>query len=426
MKEYYLQMAWKLVVLAGQTLQTVQGDSIEIIFPGYGPSVLGGPDFSFAKIKIKDTLWVGSVEVHVKSSFWYMHRHGGDEKYDNVILHVVWENDVDVKLSNGETIPCLQLKQYIAASWFEEIDQRIFSASSIPCARLLYLVPEAVWQSQLDVALVERVERRVKEVELLYKHCHYDWDEALHRLIARFMGQKINNQCMEQLAASISYKILLKHASSLIDLEALLLGQGGFLEEENQDNYTKELKHRHEFLSYKYGLKKNYNLKMQWQYKGLRPISFPELRIAQWAYLLYEKGRLMNWAVECSIDDLKEEEYSIGEYWKTHYRLGKKCKSHLVMNKHWNSLLLINALIPFRIAYKKNTDNKEMAVFIGSYEEIAPEKNHVVKLFKSFNHQAFSARDSQAMLELYNNYCNYKKCLSCKIGHVILKKEGLL
>ena len=165
---------------------------------------------------------------------------------------------------------------------------------------------------------------------------------------------------------------------------------------------------------------------MQWQYKGLRPVSFPELRIAQWAYLLHTKGRLMNWAIETSIADLQRECHDIGSYWKSHYRLGHPSSAMVPKNIQWSKLLLINALIPFRIAYRKSKDSLETTMLIDAYEEIDPEKNRVTKLFESFGLQAFSARDTQAILELYNNYCNYKKCLSCKMGHFILKKEGLL
>lgn len=426
MKEYDLQMAWKLSVLAGQSLKTIQGDSIEIIFPGYGPSSLGGPDFTFAKIRINETLWVGSVEIHLLSSQWYAHKHYGDRKYDNVILHVVWEHDVPVYSPDQMAIPCLQVKDYIEASWFEKVDQNIFSSARIPCGNLIHLVPELVWQSQLDVSLIERVERRVQEVESLYLNCHWDWDEVLHRFIARFMGQKINNECMEQIASAIPYRIILKHTASLPDLEALLLGQGGFLQEKSKDNYTHDLMQRYHFLCHKYGLSKVYNVDMQWQYKGLRPVSFPELRIAQWAYLLHAKGRLMHWALETPISDLQCESHAIGSYWKEHHRLGHSSKGPVPKNSQWSKILLINALIPFRIAYRKNKDNIETSMLMDAYEAIHPEKNHVVKLFESFGYHAFSARDTQAMLELYNNYCNYKKCLSCKMGHFILKKEGLL
>ncbi|MDB5273048.1 MAG: hypothetical protein JWO58_1415 [Chitinophagaceae bacterium] len=419
-------MAWKLAVLAGKSLQTTNGESLEIIFPGYGPSALGGPDFTFAKIKIDDTVWIGSLEVHIHSSLWYTHKHDKDDKYNNVILHVVWEKDVDVKSSSGEVIPCLQLKDYMSASWFEHIDQKIFSSPNIPCGNLIHLVSEVTWQSQLDTVLIERVERRVAEVQSLYHQCHCDWDETLYRLTTRYMGKKINNECMEQLAISIPYKIILKQASSLLDLEALLFGQAGFLDEESVDEYTEELKRRFLFLSHKYQLKKIYNLRMQWQYKGLRPAGFPERHLAQWAYLLHTKGRLVSWAVDTEIGQLNRERHSTSEYWKTHYRLGKESRVTYGENRQWNNLLLINALIPFRIAYKKNTEQSETAVFIEVYDVLAAEKNHVVTLFERHNHRAFSAGDTQAMLELYNNYCNYKKCLSCKIGHVILKQEGLL
>ena len=46
-------------------------------------------------------LWFGDVEIHLKSSEWYAHRHHEDEYYDAVILHVVYEEDVEVKSRSG-------------------------------------------------------------------------------------------------------------------------------------------------------------------------------------------------------------------------------------------------------------------------------------------------------------------------------------
>jgi hypothetical protein len=426
MKEYYLQMAWKLAVLAGQSLQTFQGDSIEIIFPGYGPASIGGPDFSMAKIRLNHAIWTGSVEVHTQSSFWYHHKHHTDPKYDNVILHVVWENDTVIKRKNGEEIPCLELKHYLSLSWFDNIDQKLSSLRGIPCGDWIHSIEQVVWQSQLDVVMVERITRKVKEVEELYPLCHLNWDEVLHRLVARYMGRKINNECMQQLAISLPYKILLKHSDSIQDLEALLFGQGGFLDEA-RDEYALQLQQRYLFLRHKYGLQNVFNLREQWQYKGLRPSGFPEMRLAQWAYLLHKKGRLINWVVELSIPAWHLEYGGTSMYWTKYYRFGKKSRAVSKSVQHWDDALLINAFIPFRIAYKNNTEEVEQRnMLLDAYEQLIPEKNYITNLFRSLGYHAFSARDTQAMLELYNNYCNYKKCLSCKIGHVILKREGLL
>ena len=426
MREYYLQMAWKLSVLAGKKLITVQGDSIEILYPGYGPSNEGGPDFTMAKIKLKEALWVGSVEVHVKSSMWYSHGHAGDFKYDNVILHVVWEQDKPVMGNQGGELPCIELKNYLPSTWLEDIEQKIVSQQTIPCASYFSTIPRFIFNAQLDVMLVERIEDRVAKIEELYHACNANWDECLHRFTAHFMGQKANNKIMEELASSIPLQIISKHRNSLVDIEALLFGQGGFLEEELTGTYFQTLKERYIYLAHKYCLSPVYGINKQWEYKSVRPAAFPERCIAKWAYLLYTQERLLNWIVNEDMTILIDQSLDVGEYWKTHYRFESASSTRSLLKKTTTINLCINAVIPFRIAYKRFTEQIDVSAQLVIYEVLKPEKNAITESFKALGYSSSSARDTQALLQLYNNYCNYRKCLSCKVGHFILKKEGLI
>ncbi len=426
MKEYHLQMAWKLSILAGKPLRTIQGEVLQIIHPGHGPNEEGGPDFSMAKLKLNDTLWVGSVEVHMLSSLWYAHKHSGDPKYDNVILHVVWEHDKHVVGNKGDVLPCLQLKDYMSDQWFLDIEEKISSQQLIPCAVHFKEIPTFIFNAQLDVMLVERLEQRLKKVEQLYVQCGQDWDECLHRFLAHFMGQKINNVAMELLAASIPLKIISKHGDSLTDIEALLFGQGGFLEGVHEDDYYNLLQERYLYLVHKYQLKQAYGLSHLWQYKGIRPFSFPERCIAKWAYLLYMHNRLLHWVVDEDLIHVMMPLDEIGPYWKEHYRFGKSFRFHVDAQKRGLTQLGINVIIPFRIAYKNHFEQMDISSYLNYYEEIKPEQNKIIALFNALGYTSKSVRDTQALLQLYNNYCNYRKCLSCKAGHFILKKEGLV
>lgn len=427
MKEYYLQMAWKLSVLAGKPLFTTNGEALEIINPGYGPSEEGGPDFTMAQIRLGTTLWTGSIEVHVKSSLWYVHGHSGDLKYDNVILHLVWEQDKEVEGNQGGLLPCLQLKDYMSLSWFDTIEQKIFSHHTIPCHSFFEKVPNVILQSQLDVMLVERLESRLEKISSILVERSYDWDEAVYVMLASYMGQKTNNQTMEELAKSMPLKILLKHRSSLKDVEALLFGQGGFLSGMKEDWYFIDLQERYHYLRYKYQLREVYNISAQWQYKGVRPVSFPEQCVAKLAYLVCDEGRLLDWVVNSELSNMMNKSHLMGDYWTLHYRFGLKKQSSSKGRQGFRiSNLLVNAIIPFRIAYKMSTESIDKSLFLNCYDDIKGEKNKVVNLFDKLGYSSVSARDSQALLQLFNYYCKYKKCLSCKVGHFILKKEGLV
>ena len=312
-------------------------------------------------------------------------------------------------------------------SWFDDIDNKLLAHPVMPCSTAFKSVPLFIFNTQLDVMLVERIEQRLDKIETELKTCQYNWDETLHRLVASYMGQKVNNFAMEVLAKSIPVNIIQKHRSSLEDIEALLFGQGGFLEGDCNDIYFQNLRERYTHLANKYKLSIPVGLKQQWQYKGVRPTSFPEQCIAKWAYLLYSKERLLNWVVMEDISLLLNQNYMLGNYWQKHLRFGQLKKGNVCNSKGFGfSHLIINVLIPFRIAYKRNTEDVDMSLLLDYYEQLKPEKNKVISVFEEQGYKCKTSRDSQALLQLFNYYCNYKKCLSCKVGHFILKKEGLL
>ena len=62
--EELLYFIWKFRYYDFQHLVTADGEKLEIVHPGFRNED-AGPDFSQAKIKIDDTLWAGSVEIHV-------------------------------------------------------------------------------------------------------------------------------------------------------------------------------------------------------------------------------------------------------------------------------------------------------------------------------------------------------------------------
>ena len=102
--EHLLHYVWKHKLFSLEILQTTKGLPVEVIDPGLrNPN--SGPDFFNAKLKINNTLWVGNVEIHTRSSDWFRHGHDGDKVYDSVILHIVGEADGEVTSTNGEVIP---------------------------------------------------------------------------------------------------------------------------------------------------------------------------------------------------------------------------------------------------------------------------------------------------------------------------------
>ena len=106
--EQLLHYCWKHKLWPAKPLETTDGRLVEVIDPGLH-NRNAGPDFFNAKVKISGTLWVGNVEIHDKSSDWYVHGHDHDANYDNVVLHVVGIADRDVQTQQGNFIPQLCL-----------------------------------------------------------------------------------------------------------------------------------------------------------------------------------------------------------------------------------------------------------------------------------------------------------------------------
>ena len=95
MKEDFLHYLWKHQLFSKSKLFTTDHKSICIHSPGLHNSQ-SGPDFFNAKIQIDDLVWVGNAEIHINSSDWYAHNHEVDKNYDTVILHIVWNDDVEI------------------------------------------------------------------------------------------------------------------------------------------------------------------------------------------------------------------------------------------------------------------------------------------------------------------------------------------
>ena len=98
-KEDLIQYVWNSRLLSGKILQTTTGQLLQIIHPIWNIHQ-GSRIFLMAKVKIDEVVWVGHIEIHVFSSDWVLHGHKGDERYENVILHVVYKND------SKQNFPC--------------------------------------------------------------------------------------------------------------------------------------------------------------------------------------------------------------------------------------------------------------------------------------------------------------------------------
>jgi len=383
-----------------------------------------GPDFFNAKIRIGNTMWAGNIEMHINSSDWYTHGHQSDSAYDNVILHVVVNDDKAAINSKNRAIPTLKIAYPDALDW--NLMHLTSSRKWIPCEESFSIFDLFSKQMWLENLLVERLEQKTDLVFGLVSEAHSSWEEAFYISMARSFGLKANALPFEMLAKATPLKILAKQKNNLMQIEALLFGQAGLLlERKGNDDYSLNLSKEYQYLSHKFNLSPIEG--HLWKFLRMRPTAFPTIRIAQFAVLIHQSSALFSKIIE--INDIKDIieliDVETSEYWKTHYTFGKE-SNHL--SKHLGEdtkrIIAINTIVPFLFAYgisKSKNDLKDKAVRL--LEEIKPENNSISKGFLSLGLKGESACDTQAMIQLKTNYCDQKKCLFCHLGTRLLLRS---
>lgn len=422
MQEDLLHFAWRLKRFDLSDLQTTDGQAIEILQFGEA-NRHAGPDFLNARIRIGTTLWAGNVEMHLQASDWIHHRHGEDRSYDNVILHVVLQEDRLIYHPNGERIPCLELKKRIPNKISKVYKSLLNSEYWIPCQHQFFRVEQTVKDFWLDRLLVERLESKTDRIVHYLSVNNNDWELTFYQLLARGFGVRVNADAFEQLARSIPLHTLHQYKNRLFQLEALLFGQAGMLDNDFQDEYPKKLQREYQFLSHKHQL--NPIPGHQWKFLRMRPANFPTVRIAQFAMLIHQSSHLFSkmLAARSAVEIEHMFALKISNYWQDHYTFDKSSTTRRKsLGKTAIHLLIINTLAPFLFLYGKWRQEerfKDRALQL--LEELPAEKNHIIDQWAALGMKISSAYQSQALLELKTNYCDQKACLKCAIGSTLLK-----
>lgn len=417
--EQLLHYIWQQKLFMARQQATTDGQTVEVIDVGrYNTD--GGPDFFNAKIKIGTTLWVGNVEIHTCASDWKKHGHDSDKAYDNVILHVVKTADAVVCRTNGTAIPqCeLQYPQPIE----EKFSAWLQNKQRIACEAEINIVPDifiSEWKTSL---LTERLEQKTEAINAILAQNKNFWEEAFYIRLARNFGFHTNGLPFEQLAKSLPLSYLGKHKDNLFQIEAMLFGQAGLLLGQT-DEYALKLQQEYFFLQQKFALQPLDAC--IWKLLRLRPCNFPHVRIAQFAALIHTSSKLFSKILETETYAHLQQLFVVqtDSYWDTHFLFGESSKAQPKrLGKAAIDILLINTVIPFLFAYGKSKNNfmlQEKAVNL--LAEIPAERNSIITQWKNLGMNIQNAFDSQAFLQLRQQYCDSKKCLQCRIGYKILQ-----
>jgi hypothetical protein len=424
MKEEFLHYLWKYGLYDPDKLTDNDGNKIIVIHPGeYNHD--SGPDFFNARIIIGGTLWAGNVEIHIMSSHFDHHGHNTDPAFNNVILHVVAENDKRVFNERGEEL--LTAEMVFDPALYEKYFSLVNNPYIIACEDDITKLDNITIRHWLNSLTVERLQRKSELILKIFSETGNDWEETFYRLLARYFGFRVNTEPFEMLARSIPFRIIRKHADNLFQVEALLFGTAGMLEaglfrEAICDEYYLALIKEYRILSAKYSLQPIHG--WLWKFSRLRPANFATIRISQLSAMLSSAGGLFSKVMEATdIGQLTAAfEVAASDYWNNHFVFGKKSRE---ISKNTGSqatgIFLINAVIPVIFVYGQSRDRQDICERALTFlENLRPEVNTITGEWESVGIRAESAFYSQALIHLRNEYCKKRKCLDCRIGSKLI------
>tara|TARA_R110002049_G_scaffold20098_1_gene74301 strand:- start:5057 stop:6340 length:1284 start_codon:yes stop_codon:yes gene_type:complete len=427
MREDLLHFIWKYKKIQLKGLQTTKGEAILVESVGTH-NTNAGPDFFNAKLKIGNQLWAGNVEIHIKASDWYAHNHEVDENYSNVILHVVWEDDATIFRPDNSEIPTLELKKIISPAILKAY-QNLFNTQNknfINCEKEIGEVDQFLFQNWLDRLFVERLEKKSSFIFNLLEESKNDWEQVLFVVLMKNFGSIINGESFFSIAKGIDYKVFKKICNDQLKTESMLLGAAGLLDDKDiLDSYYVRLNEEYSFLKKKFKVEDETVAKPS--FYRLRPTNFPTIRLSQIASLYVKQQTLFGALMRTtSLQEMyKIFNVTASMYWDDHYTFGKVSrKSKKKLTKSFIHLIVINTILPLRFCYAKHLGKDENEIITKIISSLQKEKNSIVDNFVRLTKSINSAKESQAILQLYTNYCSKNKCLQCAIGSSLLGRNN--
>ena len=426
MKEEFLHYLWKYCLYDPEKLFDNEKNKIIVLNPGeYNRDA--GPDFFNARISIGGTVWAGNVEIHTKSSHFDNHGHQNDPAFNNVILHIVADNDKRVYNSRGEEILTTEIK--FDSSLWEKYILLVNNPYVIACQDDVKKLDEIPVRHWLNSLVIERFQSKSESILKIFSETGNDWDETFYRLLTRYFGFRVNTEPFEMLATALPFRVIRKHTDNIFQIEALLFGTAGLLDaglfkESLSDEYYSNLLREFNILSSKYSIQPLHG--WIWKFSKLRPPNFPTIRLSQLASMLSTTGGLFSKVLEATdIIQIKELfEVKASGYWDDHYVFGKKSRNRVKnTGSQATDIFLINAVIPVIFVYGQSRDLKEISERALSFlERIGAEENTIITEWRAAGINAESAFYSQALIHLRNEYCRKRKCLNCRIGNKIISQ----
>jgi len=426
MREDLLHFIWNTHKVQSRQLKTTKEESL--VIHDYGiHNHSSGPDFFNAKIEVGEQLWAGNVEIHLKASDWYVHGHETDSNYNNVILHVVWEDDISIFRKDKTEIPTLELKNLVTPSLLNAY-LKLFQNTSqkfINCENDFTSIDAFILDNWTQRLYFERLEQKSELIFELLKDSKNDWEKVLFTLLLKNFGLKVNGNSFLSLAKVLDFSIVRKLQNNSEALESVFFGMVGLLDNgESADSYFSQLKKEFDFQYKKFELSSAQIEKPE--FFGLRPHNFPTIRLSQLANLYASQHNLFSELMSANTLMKIQSIFKISasSYWKNHFTFAKESKtSSKALSKAFVDLLVINTIIPLKFCYAKKHGKEVNDELVCLITKLKPEKNVIITKFDKIGAKTGNAMESQSNIQLYNEYCTKNQCLKCAVGANLLNRN---
>lgn len=428
--EILLHYIWKHRILPLHELHTTDGRLVEVIDPGLH-NRHDGPDFFNAKVKIGGVMWVGNVEIHEKSADWYAHRHDKDEAYNNVVLHIASVINADIVTADGSHPP--QLELHVPQSVADNYRRLLAADPYPPCREAVMRLPSLTIHSWMSALGAERIDDKGVAIERRVAQSDGSWEKAFFITLARAFGFGTNSDAFEQWATALPLMQVAHHRDHPMQVEAMFLGTAGLLDADAMpqrqreaalsDAYFMALRREYAYLAHKFSL--TAMPRTAWRFMRLRPQNSPYIRLSQLATLYCSRRADLSRVASCAtLDEVAGAlATEVGDYWRTHYSFGNESKANAKrLSAASVQLLVVNAVVPMLYAYGRHRQDETLIQRAATFmEELPPEDNTYIRLWKECGVKAENAADTQALIQLHRRYCERKECLRCRFGYHLLK-----
>lgn len=420
MTEKLLQYLWNYKIFKHFDFKDIEGNSVEILHFGKWNKD-AGPDFLDAKIKINGLLLAGNIELHVRSSDWIFHNHSQDPNYQNIILHVVFQHDIEVSELTEKSVPALELKNHIDENMVWKYEKLIDGNQFIPCENIFDKDKIPLHFHERNI--LKKLDEKAMELEQSLARYKNNFEAVLFHSFAYSFGLKVNAAIFRQMAESIDYSIVNKIRQNPFQLEALLFGISGWLDHP-EDNQMKVWKREFEFIKVKFKIP---DIKLYPKFLRLRPPNFPTIRLSQLANLYFQHQNLFSKIMNVQNADQLYEVFKpiqASEYWDSHFNFGTVSKLQpKTLSKDFIDLIILNTVLPLKYVYQRYHNEEISEEILELYRNIAAEKNGIIENWKKMGLSINNALETQSLIYHYKNSCEEKNCLSCSIGFKLLKES---